>query len=32
MRVLFDQGVPEPLRHFLPQHDVSTAHEEDGRH
>ena len=27
MRVLFDQGVPVPLRESLTQHDVSTAYE-----
>jgi len=27
VRVLFDQGVPEPLRQSLTQHNVSTAHE-----
>ena len=27
MRVLFDQGTPEPLRHSLTQHEVATAHE-----
>ena len=27
MRVLFDQGTPEPLRHLLTQHEVSTAYE-----
>ena len=27
MRVLFDQGTPEPLRHLLAQHDVATAYE-----
>jgi hypothetical protein len=25
--VLFDQGTPLPLRHHLPDHQVSTAHE-----
>lgn len=27
MRVLFDQGTPNPLRHALPSHFVSTAYE-----
>jgi hypothetical protein len=27
VRVLFDQGTPVPLRHFLTQHDVSTVFE-----
>ena len=27
MRVLFDQGVPAPLREHLPGHDVRTAYE-----
>jgi hypothetical protein len=27
MRVLFDQGTPAPLRHFLTGHEVSTAYE-----
>ena len=27
MRVLFDQGTPVPLRHFLTQHEVTTAYE-----
>ena len=27
MRVLFDQGTPEPLRHSLTQHEVATAFE-----
>jgi len=27
MRILFDQGTPEPLRHALIGHDVSTAYE-----
>lgn len=27
MRVLFDQGTPEPLRHSLAQHEVVTAYE-----
>lgn len=27
MRVFFDQGTPVPLRHHLPGHQVSTAHE-----
>ena len=27
MRVLFDQGTPEPLRHVLTQHEVATAYE-----
>src|SRR5438132_11855026 len=27
MRVLFDQGTPDPLRTSLPLHNVSTAHE-----
>ena len=27
MRVLFDQGIPEPLRHSLAQHEVATAYE-----
>ena len=29
MRVLFDQGTPVPLRRFLPQHEVTTAYEQD---
>ena len=27
MRILFDQGTPEPLRKSLTGHEVSTAHE-----
>jgi predicted nuclease of predicted toxin-antitoxin system len=27
VRVLFDQGTPEPLRQFLTRHEVVTAHE-----
>ena len=27
MRILFDQGTPAPLRHLLPDHEVSTAYE-----
>jgi hypothetical protein len=27
VRVLFDQGTPEPLRHSLAQHEVDTAYE-----
>ena len=27
MRILFDQGTPEPLRHHLTGHEVSTAYE-----
>jgi len=27
VRVLFDQGTPEPLRHSLTQHEVATAYE-----
>ena len=27
MRVLFDQGTPEPLRHSLTQHETATAFE-----
>ena len=27
MRVLFDQGTPEPLRHALTRHEVATAFE-----
>lgn len=27
MRVLFDQGTPAPLRHWLPEHEVVTAYE-----
>jgi hypothetical protein len=27
VRVLFDQGTPEPLRHLLTQHEVTTAYE-----
>lgn len=27
MRVLFDQGTPEPLRHALAQHEIATAFE-----
>ena len=26
MRVLFDQGTPVPLRHFLSHHEVATAY------
>jgi hypothetical protein len=25
VRILFDQGTPVPLRHSLPDHDISTA-------
>lgn len=28
MRVLFDQGTPVPVRHFLPRHSVRTAAQE----
>ena len=28
MRVLFDQGAPNPLRGFLADHEVSTAYEQ----
>ena len=27
MRVLFDQGTPVPLRHFLSSHTVTTVYE-----
>jgi predicted nuclease of predicted toxin-antitoxin system len=27
VRILFDQGTPAPLRHLLPNHEVSTAYE-----
>ena len=27
MRVLFDQGTPEPLRHVLTRHEIATAYE-----
>ena len=27
MRILFDQGVPAPLRDHLPNHDIRTAYE-----
>jgi len=27
VRILFDQGTPVPLRHELPIHAISTAHE-----
>jgi hypothetical protein len=27
VRVLFDQGTPEPLRHSLTQHEIATAFE-----
>jgi hypothetical protein len=27
VRILFDQGAPAPLRHYLAQHEVSTAAE-----
>jgi glutamate racemase len=27
VRILFDQGTPAPLRHFLPHHEVATAYE-----
>ncbi len=27
MKVLFDQGTPDPLRRHLPEHSVTTAHE-----
>jgi len=27
VRLLFDQGTPEPLRHLLTQHEVATAYE-----
>jgi hypothetical protein len=27
LRILFDQGVPVPLRDHLPSHEVKTAHE-----
>lgn len=27
MRLLFDQGTPATLRHFLPHHEVATAYE-----
>lgn len=28
MRILFDQGVPRPLRHSVEGHEVSTAYEQ----
>lgn len=28
MRILFDQGVPVPLRRRLPDHEIATAYEE----
>lgn len=28
MRILFDQGVPNPLRHSLSAHEVTTAYEQ----
>jgi len=28
MKVLFDQGVPEPLRQYLEHHEVATAYEQ----
>lgn len=28
MRILFDQGVPAPLRRYLAEHTVSTAYEQ----
>lgn len=27
MRILFDQGTPAPLRHYLTNHDVDTVYE-----
>jgi hypothetical protein len=27
LKILFDQGTPAPLRHELPGHEVTTAHE-----
>ncbi|MBJ7391888.1 MAG: hypothetical protein JHC85_09990 [Chthoniobacterales bacterium] len=27
MKILFDQGTPVPLRHYLPEHEVATAAE-----
>lgn len=27
MRILFDHGVPVPLRHHLPDHEIRTAYE-----
>ena len=27
MKILFDQGTPEPLRHLLTQHEIATAYE-----
>jgi hypothetical protein len=27
VRVLFDQGIPEPLRRLLTHHEVATAYE-----
>jgi predicted nuclease of predicted toxin-antitoxin system len=27
MRILFDHGTPAPLRHSLPDHEISTAYE-----
>ena len=27
MRILFDQGVPEPLRQLLKKHEIATAYE-----
>jgi hypothetical protein len=28
MKLLFDQGTPEPLRRFLPDHEILTAYEQ----
>jgi len=28
MKILFDQGTPAPLRHYLPNHEVVTAAEQ----
>jgi hypothetical protein len=28
MRILFDQGTPAPLRHYLTTHEVKTAYEQ----
>jgi hypothetical protein len=29
MKILFDQGTPEPLRRFLSDHEILTAYEQD---
>jgi hypothetical protein len=28
MKILFDQGTTEPLRRFLPDHEILTAYEQ----